>query len=85
MGLRLVGLVVAVLAGCAAPAAAHDSPTSRVHDMRHVAAGYFGPGVCGDTMSDGSRDVHHSSDPRSVMWALGLDAYFAPCAPFASR
>ena len=46
--LILAALLAALLV---APAHAHLSPNSRVHQIRHVAVEVYGPGVCGDTMS----------------------------------
>lgn len=40
-----------------APASAHHT-TSRVHDIRHVAANTWGPDVCGDTMTVAIIRVH---------------------------
>ncbi len=48
--MRLVAAAIAALL-IAAPAQAHHSPTSRVHNARHVAAQIWGPSVCGDTMT----------------------------------
>lgn len=45
----LLALLAALL--IAAPAHAHLSPTSRVHNARHVATQIWGPTVCGDTMA----------------------------------
>jgi hypothetical protein len=44
--------LVCVLAALLAPAsAAAHSTTSRVHNMREIAASVYGPTVCGDTMT----------------------------------
>jgi hypothetical protein len=44
MRFTLTALVAALI--LAAPAQAHHSPTSRVHDDRHVAVSLLGPTVC---------------------------------------
>ncbi len=48
--LRLVLVLAATAVAFPAAAAAHTNPTSRVHNIRHVAVSVLGPSVCGDTM-----------------------------------
>jgi hypothetical protein len=45
--MRFTLAAVAAALILAAPAQAHHSPTSRVHDDRHIAATFWGPTVCG--------------------------------------
>ncbi len=47
----LLALAAVTATILAAPAQAHVSATSRVHDARHVAVKLYGPHVCGDTMT----------------------------------
>ncbi len=47
----LLALAAVTATLTAAPTAAHESATSRVHLIRHVAAQVYGPDVCGDTMA----------------------------------
>ncbi len=50
-----------------APAAAHVSPTSRVHNIRHVMVEVYGPDVCGDTMA-----VPIIRKPIHPYWGLAI-------------
>lgn len=65
-----LALALILLALVAPAAAAHDSPTSRVHDIRHVAVEIWGPGVCGDTMTTPIRRVA-LPDPLAGQALLG--------------
>lgn len=49
--IRALAAAIAVLLMLAPAAPAHHSPTSRTHNIRHVAASVWGPRVCGDTMT----------------------------------